>query len=389
VRTLWLCILLTLAIGADAAASPIAPGLYDASGKLIYVGVEHELPDPPQNDFFEPGSHRTGTLASGNGLKLRCGVREERRVVAAAQGRLGASLYYVGERPAATVILIHGADAESREMGFIVPYFACNGINVISYDQRGVGESIGNWFTTSPMQKADDVAALYDAFLDDRHVAAKSIGVWGFSNGGWVAPLVPLRRPVAFLILKSAPTESVMSNVDYEVVMEMRSHHASDREIAQALEMWHTVERALYGKTPWSQAKRAINAAEQQPWFRYSLMPKLPVPPPPATAKGLRNYIGYDPSITLTSITTPTLALYGALDRKVDSADSAARMREYLLRGGAKDVTVKTFLHAGHTLVVSRNGYDDDPPERYVQGYPEMMITWLATRFGSSFAGPR
>lgn len=379
-RTLWLCVALSLLVGAHAAAATLAPGLYDASGRLLYVGTEHELPDPPQNDFFEPASRRTGDLTSANGLQLRCRVREERRVVDAAQGRLGASLYYAGEGPAATVILVHGADAESREMGFIVPYFACNGMNVISYDQRGVGESTGNWFMTSPVQKADDVAAVYDAFLGDRHVTAGKIGVWGFSNGGWVAPLVPLRRPIAFLILKSAPTESVISNVDYEVVMEMKNHRASDREIAQALEMWHTFERALYGRTPWSQAERQLDAARKQQWFQYSLMPKLPVPPPPATARGLRDYIGYDPSVTLTSITTPALALYGALDRKLDSADCASHMREYLTSGGAKDVTVRTFAHAGHTLVVSKNGYDAEPPERYVKGYPEIMMTWLAER---------
>ena len=54
-----------------------------------------------------------------------------------------------------------------------------------------------------------------------------------------------------------------------------------------------------------------LTADEKQPWFANSLMPKLPVPTPRAVSNGLRNYITYDPSVTLTSTTTPVLALFG------------------------------------------------------------------------------
>jgi hypothetical protein len=368
-----------LAVG-QAKASVIAPGVYLSQGKLLYIGVEHELPHPGQNDFFEPATGRVGDFASARNLIRRCRVSETRRVIAARQGPIGASLYYNGEMPRATVVLIHGADPETREMGFIIPYFVCNGINAISYDQRGVGESPGNWFLTGPVQKAEDVVAVYDAFKSDSHVDAHRTGVWAFSNGGWVAPIVTLRRPMAFMILKSAPTESVLSNLHYEVVQEMRRHHASTAEIGHALEMWRAVEQALFGKTSWTDARHALTLAQRQSWYKYSLMPKLDVPPTPAVADGLRHYLDYDPSTTLTSVTAPTLALYGALDRKVDSADSALHMRKYLASRGANDLTIDVFPNAGHTLVVSKNGYDAEPPERYVLPYPRVMLAWLAQR---------
>jgi pimeloyl-ACP methyl ester carboxylesterase len=364
---------------APAVASTLEPGVYDASGRSVYVGIEHEVPDPAQNDYYDPANGHTGELVSTHGLQQRCAIHEEPRIIEASQGRLGASLYYKGSLARATVVLIHGADAETREMGFIIPYFVCNGINVISYDQRGVGESSGNWFLTGPVEKAEDVAAVYDAFRGDLHVDPHKIGVWGFSNGGWVAPIVSLRRPLAFMILKSAPTESVLSNLNYEAEMEMRRFHASDSTIAQALEMWHTFEQALYGEASWSAARREISVAEKQPWFQHSLMPKLSVPPPQATADGLRRAFGYDPHATLTGVTTPTLALYGALDRKLDEADSSTHMRDYL-RLGARDVTIVVFPRASHTLVVSENGYDAEPPQRYVSAYPKIMLTWLVRR---------
>ncbi|HVR47958.1 MAG TPA: alpha/beta fold hydrolase [Candidatus Binatia bacterium] len=379
-RLLLVCSIVFVAAAAPAQASAIAPGVYDASGQALYVGIQHHLPDPAQNDYFDPTSGRTGDLASARGLHLRCGVREERRLIAAPQGHLGASLYYRGDNPRATIVLIHGADAETREMGFIIPYFVCNGMNVVSYDQRGVGESTGNWFLTGPIQKVQDVVAAYDTFRDDRHVAPRDIGVWGFSNGGWTAPLLPLRRPVAFMILKSAPTESILSNIDYEVTMELRRHSASGSDIARALEMWHTVENAIYEKVSWNDARRVLGVDQKRPWFQYSLMPKLGVPPPAATVSGLREAFGYDPRATLMRVITPTLALYGAYDRKLDSADSSAQMREFLDRAGARDVTVIMFPQAGHTLEVSANGYDADVPERFAPGYPGIVLTWLRKR---------
>jgi uncharacterized protein len=282
------------------------------------------------------------------------------------------------------VILIHGNDPEAREMGFIIPFFVLNGVNVISYDQRGVGDSAGNWFLNGPSQRADDVAAIYDAVRHDVHVDTHRIGVWGFSNGGWTAPLVTRRRPMAFMILKSAPTESLAQNIDYEVEEQMRRHDV-EAAAAQAAALWHAFEHALDGTVSWSYAKRVYDLDAKEPWFKYSLMPELGVsiPPPPAMVAGLRRLVTFDPTQTLLRVSsTPTLALYGALDRNVDAADSAAHLRQYLARAGDRDVTIETYPNAGHQLLVSKSGYNGDalPPERFVPEYPQVVIAWLGHR---------
>jgi pimeloyl-ACP methyl ester carboxylesterase len=373
-----------LSLSAAAQASTLPPGSYTVSGHTIYVGVEHELPDPASNDFFDSTSQGTGDLHAMHDPNIRCGVLEDRRVTGSGQERLGFSLYYAGDGPRASVILIHGNDPETREMGFIIPFFVCNGINVISYDQRGVGESAGNWFLNGPGQRADDVAAIYDVVRSDPHVDPHRIGIWGFSNGGWTAPLVSIHRPIAFMILKSAPTESLGQNIDYEVEQEMRRH---DVEAAspQAIALWHAFEQALNGTVSWTYTKRLYDLDAKQAWFRYSLMPDLgiSIPPPPSMIAGLRRFVTFDPTQTLLSVSsTPTLALYGVLDRNVDAADSATHLREYLARAGDRDVTIKTYPNSGHQLIVSRSGYNGEPllPERFVPGYPQIMIIWLTER---------
>jgi pimeloyl-ACP methyl ester carboxylesterase len=373
-----------LSLVARAQASALAPGVYAVSGHTMYVGVEHEIPDAAANDFFDSSSQRTGDLHATPGLHLRSGILEERRTLQTAQGQLGLSLYYAGEKPRATAILIHGNDPETREMGYIIPFFVSNGINVISYDQRGVGESAGNWFLSGPSQRADDVAAIYDAMRSDPHVDSRRIGIWAFSNGGWTAPLVALYRPIAFMILKSAPTESLAQNIDYEVEQQLRRHNA-EAASPQATALWHAFERSLAGTVAWNDTKSLYDFDAKQPWFKYSLMPDLglSIPPPPSMIAGLRRFVTFDPTPALLRVSsTPTLALYGALDRNVDAADSAAHLREYLSRAGDRDVTIKTYPNAGHQLIVSKSGYNGDPllPQRFVPGYPQIMMTWLAQR---------
>jgi alpha-beta hydrolase superfamily lysophospholipase len=358
--------------------------LYTESGHTVYVGVRHDPPDPASNDFFDSASQRTGDLHATQELHLRSGILEERRVVESTEGRLGYSLYYASEKPRATVILIHGNDAETREMGFIIPFFVCNGINVISYDQRGVGESAGDWLLNGPSQRAVDVATIYDAIRGEPRVDSSRIGVWGFSNGGWTAPVVSVQRPVAFMILKSAPTESLARNIDYEVEQTMRRHNVEDAA-PQATALWHAFEQALDGTVSWSYTKGLYDLYAKQTWFQYSLMPDLgiSIPPPSSKIEGLRRFVTFDPTDTLLRVSsTPTLALYGALDRNVDAADSAEHLREYLTRAGNRDVTIKVYPNAGHQLVVSKSGYNGDPtlPERFVPQYPQIMITWLAQR---------
>lgn len=382
-RTLF-ALVIWLALIAGAQASNLAPGAYVGSGHTIYVGVQHDPPGPATNDFFDSTSQGTGDLHATPDLHLRSGISAEPRDIEAPQGRLGFSLYYTGERPRATVILVHGNDPETREMGFIIPFFVCNGINVISYDQRGVGESVGDWLLSGPGQRADDVEAIYDVMRSDPHVDAHRIGIWGFSNGGWTAPLVAIHRPVAFMILKSAPTESLAQNIDYEVEQSMRRHNVGDASL-QAIALWHAFEASLDDALSWSQTKHLYDIDVKQPWFQYSLMPDLgiSIPPPPAKIAGLRRLVIFDPTQTLLSVSsTPTLALYGALDRNVDAADSAAHLREYLTRAGNRDVTIEMYPNAGHQLIVSKSGYNGDaaPPERFVPHYPQIMITWLAQR---------
>jgi len=311
-------------------------------------------------------------------------VRERPFIVGAAAGPLGASLWYAPNATRrATIVLIQGADDSTRQMGFLIPYFVAHGLTVVTYDQRGTGDSVGDWRYTSPESKAEDILALLRAVRSDPAVDSRRIGAWAASNGGWVAPIVATRFPLAFLILKSASSESITDNVLYEIAAQLREHDRfSAGQISQAMLFERTMFDALATNSNWNAAGLALTSAKTQPWFQYMRIPPgFTTPPAAPLLAALRASLIYDPTATLDHVRTPTLALFGKLDKDVDASDSAARYRKAFKRSGMTDFTIVTFAHAGHLLVDSRTGYEDQSslPVHYV-GYPEAMLRWLEAR---------
>lgn len=358
------------------------PGLYHtASGTQAYVGIEHSLPDAAAAQAYEPATRQLVDAPKMYGWRLNRAVHEQRTIVMTPQGALGVSLYYSDQRKRATIVLIHGNDPETREMGFIIPYFVLHGINVISYDQRGTGSSAGNWQMSGPGQRAVDVDAVIDAFAANKLVDRRRIGVWGFSNGGWTAPAVATQRRIAFMILKSAPAESLPMNILFESKQRMLRYHENAASTTAAVRTWRYILNALCDGASWTPAIRAYHAAQHSAWFAHSLLPpNLPLPLRGAAAQGYRNFACYDPADLLTRVTTPTLALYGAHDRAVDVPHASKTLRTDFAKAGMTDFTMRIYPGAAHTLVLSRDGFKADAPARYARGYPDVMIEWLAHR---------
>jgi pimeloyl-ACP methyl ester carboxylesterase len=156
--------------------------------------------------------------------------------------------------------------------------------------------------------------------------------------------------------------------------------HYDAEAIALATNTW----RALSGRETWDTARELYAAAGAKPWFAASYLPIFippdsPIPPTAETADGLRRLLLFDPAETLSKVHTPTLALFGALDRNVDVAHAPALFRAAFARAGTGDLTIEIYKDAGHTLKVSATGFNGEysEPERLTAGYPKVMIQWM------------
>ena len=144
-----------------------------------------------------------------------------------------------------------------------------------------------------------------------------------------------------------------------------------------------TLLDAVTGTGSWESAARQYDRVRNQPWLpELNLSPTMKLPPPQERIDALRRADVYDPAPTLARVTVPTLALYGALDRAVDTEHDAPALQQAFKKAGMTDLTLHVYPHAGHSLFVSPTGFADQKsaPRRRVPGYVQTMLDWLRAR---------
>ena len=125
----------------------------------------------------------------------------------------------------AAVVIIHGSDPVKREMEF-AKRLAKEGIAVLTYDKRGVGESGGvyvgpsvgtNNIDTANLnllsQDANAAVNIFRTYLKDK----TPIGLVGFSQAGWIIPIAASKNPqIEFMVLFSCPTITTLEQLRFQ-----------------------------------------------------------------------------------------------------------------------------------------------------------------------------
>ncbi|MBV8327296.1 alpha/beta hydrolase [Chryseobacterium sp.] len=130
------------------------------------------------------------------------------------------------ENPFAAVVIVHGSDPVKREMEF-AKRLAKEGIAVLTYDKRGVGESGGVYVGPSVgtnnidtinlnLLSQDAIAAVntFRTYLKNKNTP---IGLVGFSQAGWIIPIAASKNPkIKFMVLFSCPTITTLEQLRFQ-----------------------------------------------------------------------------------------------------------------------------------------------------------------------------
>lgn len=141
-----------------------------------------------------------------------------------SEGVLLAGTFYKPKDPHAAVVIVHGSDSVPR-MNKFAALLAKNGISVLTYDKRGVGESGGvyvgpevgtnNISTTNLNLLAKDASAAVNT-LRQQHTNIP-IGLVGFSQAGWIIPLAAHQTAaVDFMVLFSCPVITTLEQLRFQ-----------------------------------------------------------------------------------------------------------------------------------------------------------------------------
>ncbi|MFI9843012.1 alpha/beta hydrolase family protein [Nonomuraea sp. NPDC051941] len=236
----------------------------------------------------------------------------------------------------AGVVLVHGAGTGTKRnklLGEAVA-FARQGLSVLIYDKRSEGYSL---FERSYSQLADDALGAVQTLRRQPGVDPAKVGIWGLSEGGWVAPLAASRsKDISFVIVVGANALQPLRQQAWAVAAGLRKAGVHGSFVDRA-------EPTMY---------RVITDAGMFP----------------------EPY--YDPEPVIASLRQPVLGIWGVHDLLTPPQETPPIFAKALEKGGNRQYTFRFFADADHAAHRTPDGGVTRLPE-LAPGYPELVGSWV------------
>ncbi|GIH78734.1 hypothetical protein Plo01_51630 [Planobispora longispora] len=276
-------------------------------------------PEPPPATPADLVTKEVGFHGSG-GLAMRGTVLSSAK---AKPGRPG-------------IVLVHGSGTGTRRTKLMeeAVAFARQGLSVLIYDKRSKGYSL---FRRSYAQLAGDALGAVAALRSQPGVDPAKVGVWGFSEGGWVAPIAASRSAdVAFVVLVGANGMPPLRQQTWAVAAGLRQAGVSGSLVDRA-------EPAMYRTI-------ADGGMFPEPY--------------------------YDPGPTLAAVRQPVLGIWGVHDLLTPPRENPPLVARALEKGGNRHYAFHFFPGADHAAHRTPDGGITRLPE-LAPGYADLVGSWV------------
>jgi dipeptidyl aminopeptidase/acylaminoacyl peptidase len=129
-----------------------------------------------------------------------------------------------GQGPFPAIVIVHGAGKiTSQDYKYLSFFFVQNGFATLTYDKRGVGNSSGIYKRVDVKSGEKvledlsmDVVAGVEFLKNNARIDKNRIGLFGVSQGGWIAPLAAKKSSfISFIALYSGPVSTVGQEMYY------------------------------------------------------------------------------------------------------------------------------------------------------------------------------
>ena len=293
----------------------------------------------------------------------------------------------------ALVIMSSGSGQQDRDEtldGFkifkgIAEHLAEEGIASFRYDDRGVGESTGDFVNSTLDDFSDDIVKIMDYF---ENTAADKFGnfvLFGHSLGGIIVGEVAAQHEnVEQIILMASPSVPLIDlilfqerqeyralNIDSDLIeAEISSHNQLMKVISQGLD---TEDILLKFE------KNVRNILEVHPEYRdkeKSLKDKMAKDRAQEfkvvyALPSIATYLYHNPSESISKLKIPVLALFGGKDKQVTIDQNKDQLEDALLE--AKTLhSIRIFNDANHYFQKARTGDREEYSsleKRFVDGF--------------------
>jgi len=300
------------------------------------------------------------------------------------------------------VVLISGSGPQDQDESLmehkpflvLADYLSRRGIAVLRYDDRGFGDSTGQFGPATTEDFARDTSAAVEFLKTHTRINPKEIGLAGHSEGGLVAPMVAgSSDDIAFVVLMAATgvdgveisltqSEAMLREkgiAEAEIAIQQALSRAAmdvvlnagpDEDISAGLDGAVDSVLGLLPETDRDEAAKNIRAAIQGQQSRLQ-------------SNWMRFFLGYDPRPALSKIQCPVLVIVGSKDLQVLPDLNMPEIKKALAEGGNKDVEFVELDGLNHLFQKCETGSMDEYvsiPETFNSGALQSIGDWIANR---------
>lgn len=277
-----------------------------------------------------------------------------------------------GEGKFPAVVLITGSGPNTRDHEILghkpfwvmADYLSENGVVVLRYDERGVGESNGDFSLANIEDLKNDVVSGIEFLKNHPSVDLSKIGVIGHSEGGLITWMLGSERhDLSFLISLAGPVvpiKDMMTKQTEELVkvagapeLLVKSETNKNRKIYQAVidsksdEEWKAALKPIFEASlkelniPESQWPNAIISAQEV--YESQLTPSMIY------------FLKMNPEDYIKEIDIPVFAGFGTKDLQVVASQNGNRLIE-LFEGKSDLLTLKVYNNLNHLFQTAKTG---------------------------------
>lgn len=261
--------------------------------------------------------------------------------------------------PFRAVILISGSGPQNRDgelfehkpFLLIADYLARRGIATLRFDDRGTGQSEGDFGEASIPEFETDVEAAIQYLKNRPEILKEKIGVAGHSEGGFVAYALAARQEVAFVVTLAAGGVKGQELLLMQRAALLKASGAKEDFIRQYNSYMQQAQEVAIQTANVAACERRL-----QELFAGTLLERQAA----ETARQLHNpgmlgLLMYDPEDDFPKITCPVLALNGDKDCRVP-VGNLEYIRKGLAEHGNTQVTVIPYSGLNHMFQTARTG---------------------------------
>lgn len=301
-----------------------------------------------------------------------------------------------GKFPA--VVLVSGSGPQNRDeklLGhkpFLVlaDYLTRNGIAVLRYDDRGVGQSNGNFSAATTEDFTLDAIAAVEFLKKQEFIDTQKTGIIGHSEGGLVAPLAAVQsNNINFIVLLAGPGLRGDSILILQSELIYRANGMKEEEIQRELRLARRIYNVILNEEDSARTKSNLQniLAEFYQSLDDSIKSKLgdkqqfiQMQTNQLLSPWFRFFIGYDPYPTLTKVKCPLLAINGENDLQVPADVNLKMIEKAMKEGGNENYSVIKLSGLNHLFQKSETGSPNEYSkieETFSSDAMKIIVEWI------------